>query len=174
MAKSRQAKSVESKRLATSFKEAKGVVFVDYKGLTMKADTNLRRKVRAAGVQYVVAKKTLIDLAAKEAGLDVGARALKGNVAVAFGMNDEVSAAQVMAGFSKENEAMKILGGVLEGKSIDAAQVKALAALPSKQQLLGALAGVLNAPLTGLVSALAGVPRGFVTALHGVQEKKAA
>lgn len=174
MAKSRQAKAEESKRLADGFKKAKGVVFVDYKGLTVKADTQLRRTARASGVDYVVAKKTLIDVAARDAGFEINARKLVGNIAVAFGLTDEVGAAQVIANLSKENEAMKIVGGMLEGKLIDAAQVKALAALPSKHQLLGQLAGVLNAPLTGLASALAGIPRGFVTALHGVQEKKSA
>lgn len=172
MAKTRTQKAVDLEQLTKSFKAAKGVVFVDYKGITVKNVGKLRRQAEKVGVEYVVAKKTLINLAAREAGLDVNVKKLDGNIAVAFGA-DEVGAASVISNISKDIEQVKILGGALEGKFIDAAQVKALAALPSKQQLLGQLAYVLNAPRVGLVTTLSGITRGFVTALHGIEEKKA-
>lgn len=172
MAKTRIQKAVDLEQLTKSFKAAKGVVFVDYKGITVKNVGKLRRQAEKLGVEYVVAKKTLINLAAREAGLDVNVKKLDGNIAVAFGA-DEVGAAAVISNISKDIEQIKILGGALEGKFIDAAQVKALAALPSKQQLLGQLAYVLNAPRVGLVTTLSGITRGFVTALHGIEEKKA-
>lgn len=172
MAKTRTAKQAETEKLTEEFKAAKGVVFVDYKGLTVKNVTTLRRQARAADVSYVVAKKTLVELAAKNAGYEIPMSTLAGNIAVAFGHSDEVAAARTMAEMSKTAEALKIVGGMLEGKLISAAEVKALAALPTRQQLLGQLAGVLNGPLTGLVGALAGIPRGLVTALHALEDQK--
>lgn len=172
MAKSRIQKAGDLKTLTDSFKAAKGVVFVDYKGVTVKNAGKLRRQAEKVGVDYVVAKKTLINIAAREAGFDINAKELDGNIAVAFSA-DEVSAASVIANISKEVEQIKIVGGALEGRFINAAQVKALASLPSKQQLLGQLAYVLNAPRVGLVTTLSGITRGFVTALHGIEEKKA-
>ncbi|MCX6781250.1 MAG: 50S ribosomal protein L10 [Candidatus Magasanikbacteria bacterium] len=172
MAKTKAQKATDLERLTEAFKASKGVVFVDYKGVTVKNVSKLRRAAEKANVQYVVAKKTLITLAAKNIGLDFNAKKLNGNIGVAFGQ-DEVTAAQVVANIGKEVEQIKILAGALEGAYIDATQVKALASLPSKQQLLGQLAGVLNAPLTGLVGTLSGVTRGFVTVLHGIEEKKA-
>ncbi len=173
MAKSRSQKSVELEQLTSAFKKAKAIVFVDYKGVTVKNVAKLRRGAEKVGVEYIVAKKTLVTLAAKQAGYDVDAKSMNGNLGVAFGLDDEISAAQLVAAIGKEVEAIKILGGMLEGRMIDAESVKALASLPSKQQLLGQLASVLNAPLTGMASALAGVTRGLVTALHALEEQKA-
>ncbi len=173
MAKTRSQKEVALAELTEAFKKSKAVVFVNYKGVTVKDVSKVRRGAEKVGVDYVVAKKTLITLAAKAAGYEINAKAMDGNVAVAFGMNDEISAATLIANIGKEVTTIQILGGLLEGKFIDAAGVKALAALPTKQQLLGQLVGVINAPLSGLVGTLAGVTRGFVTALHAIEEKKA-
>lgn len=172
MAKTRSQKAVELEALTKAFKSAKSVVFVDYKGVTVKDVSKLRRGAEKVGVEYIVGKKTLIDIAARNAGYEVNTKSMEGNVAVAFSMTDEIGAAQLAAAFSKDMETIKILGGMLEGRMIDAASVKALAALPSKQQLLGQLAGVLNAPIVGLASTLAGITRGFVTALHQIEEQK--
>lgn len=172
MAKTKVQKSADLQRLTDGFKSSKGVVFVDYKGITVKNVNKLRRQAEKAGIEYMVAKKTLINIAAREAGFELNAKDLDGNIAVAFGQ-DEVGAANVIATIGKEVEQVKILGGALEGRFIDAAQVKALAALPSREQLLGQLASVLNAPRVGLVTTLSGITRGFVTALSQIQEKKA-
>lgn len=172
MAKTKAQKSTDLQRLTDGFKASKGVVFVDYKGITVKNVNKLRRQAEKQSVDYVVAKKTLINLAAKNAGFELNAKDMDGNIAVAFG-SDEIAAAQVVANLGKEVEQIKIVGGALEGRFIDANQVKALASLPSKQQLLGQLASVLNAPRVGLVTTLSGITRGFVTALHGIEEKKA-
>ncbi len=172
MAKTKAQKSADLARLTDAFKASKSSVFVDYKGITVKNVNKLRRTAEKSGVGYMVAKKTLINLAARAAGFELNTKEIDGNIAVAFGA-DEVGAANVIALMSKEVEQVKIVGGTLEGRFIDAAQVKALAALPSKQQLLAQLAQVLNAPRVGLVTTLSGITRGFVTALSQVQEKKA-
>ncbi|OGH60523.1 MAG: 50S ribosomal protein L10 [Candidatus Magasanikbacteria bacterium RIFCSPHIGHO2_01_FULL_50_8] len=172
MAKTKAQKSTDLQRLTNAFKASKAAVFVDYKGITVKNVNRLRRNAEKANVEYMVAKKTLITLAARAAGLEIDAKKMDGNIAVAFG-SDEVGAANVIATLGKEVEQIKIVGGTLEGKFIDANQVKALAALPSKQELLAQLARVLNAPRVGLVTTLSGITRGFVTALSQVQQKKA-
>jgi large subunit ribosomal protein L10 len=172
MAKTRLQKADDLQSLSGQFKAAKAVVFVDYKGVTVKNVGKLRRQAEKVGVEYVVAKKTLITRAARANGLDIDVKKMVGNIAVAFG-KDEIGAAQVISNAGKDIEQIKILGGTLEGRFIDARQVKALASLPSKEQLLGQLARVLNAPLTGLATTLSGVTRGLVTVLHAVEEKKA-
>lgn len=173
MAKTKAQKSADLLRLTDAFKSAKATVFVDYKGITVKNVNKLRREAEKASVDYFVAKKTLINLAARDAGVNgIDAKAMDGNIAVAFGI-DEVGAAKVVATIGKDVEQIKILGGTFEGAFISAAQVKALAALPSKQELLAQLARVLNAPRVGLVTTLSGVTRGFVTALSQLQQKKA-
>lgn len=173
MAKTKAQKSTDLARLTDAFKASKAVVFVDYKGITVKNVNKLRREAEKQNVDYVVAKKTLINIAARDAGMSgVDAKAMDGNIAVACGV-DEVGAAKVVATIGKDVEQIKILGGTLEGAFISASQVKALAALPSKQELFAQLARVLNAPRVGLVTTLSGVTRGFVTALSQVQQKKA-
>ncbi len=171
MAKTKAQKSTDLQRLTDAFKTAKGAVFVDYKGITVKNVNTLRRAAEKSGVTYMVAKKTLIDIAARASGLTINAKKMDGNIAVAFGP-DEVCAAHVVASLGKDIEQIKIVGGTLEGRYIDAAQVKALAALPGKQELLAQLARVLNAPRVGLVTTLSGITRGFVTALHQIESKK--
>lgn len=172
MAKTKAQKSTDLQRLTDAFKTSKGAVFVDYKGITVKNADKLRRSAEKNCVTYIVAKKTLINIAARANGLDINAKKMDGNIAVAFGA-DEVGAAHVVATMGAEIEQIKILGGTLERKFIEAAHVRILAALPSKQELLARLARVLSAPRVGLVTTLSGITRGFVTALHQIESKKA-
>lgn len=172
MPKTRAQKEEVVSELAHGFQTAKGVVFVDFTGLKVKDATTLRHQARAAGVDYFVAKKTLIDLAAKSAGYEVSVKKMSGDVAVAFGEQDEIAAAKLLATIGKENTAVKILGGFLNGRLIDATEVKFLAALPSKEQLLTQLVGTLQAPIAGFVNVLAGNLRGLLNALTAIKEQK--
>lgn len=172
MAKTKQSKTTSLQDLTTHLKSAKGVVFANFQGLKVKESEELRRTCREKDVYYVAAKKTLLRKALSDAGLNVDPKAFTGGVATVFGTNDEVTPAQVMAEFAKTHELATIFGGVLEGHFIDAAKVKALSNLPSKQQLLGQLVGTLNAPISGFVNVLAGNLRGLVTVLNGIKEAK--
>lgn len=173
MSKTRIQKQEIVADLADKFRRMKAAAFASISGFTMKDADNLRAKGRQAGVEIVVAKKTLLKLAAKEAGQEsVDPSALEGSILSAFAFDDEVSAAKVLADLVKEKETIKILGGVLEGKLVDASEVKKLAALPSKTELLVKLVGSLNAPVSGFVDVLAGNLRGLVTVLKAVQDKK--
>ncbi|HBR80266.1 MAG: 50S ribosomal protein L10 [Candidatus Uhrbacteria bacterium GW2011_GWE2_45_35] len=173
MAKTRVQKQEAVAELADKIRRMKAAAFASISGFTMKDADNLRIKGREAGVDILVTKKTLLKLAAKEAGLEaIDPSTFEGSLLSAFAYNDEVSAAKLLSGLAKEREFVKILGGVLEGNMVAADEVAKLAALPSKTQLLAQLVGSLNAPVSGFVNVLSGNLRGLVTVLKAVQEKK--
>jgi len=162
------------KELTEKIKAAKSVFFVDFKGLKVKDATILKKSLRAAEVEYVVVRKTLIDIALKNAGIE-GANIAKveGQVALSLSVADEVVGAKIIDTFAKTNENVKMLGGVLGTQLMTAAEVKALAKVPSREQLLGQLVGTLNAPVSGFVNVLAGNLRGLVQVLGAISEQKA-
>lgn len=173
MAKSRAKKQEMVEVLASNIKTAKSMVFANFQGLKVKESEELRAKCREQGIEYMATKKTIMGKALKDAGIDIDVSSFDGSMGVAFGLQDEIAPAQVLAQFAKTHEVAKIYGGILEGKFIDGANVKALAALPSKQQLLGQLVGTLNAPVSGFVNVLAGNMRGLMNVLNALKEQKA-
>lgn len=171
MAKSKSQKVETLADLTDKLKGAKGVVFADFRGLTVKDATALRRQAKKEGVSYVVAKKTLIGLAAKNANLEgVETDKLVGNIGVAVSEGDEVTAARVLSQFKKGKENFKILGGIFERKFVGADTVNSLAALPSKNELLSQVLRVLNGPMTGLVRVLNGNITGLVRVLSQIKK----
>ena len=162
------------KELTEKIKGAKSTVFVDFKGLQVKDSTELKKSLRAAGAEYIVVRKTLLDIALKNAGIEnVSIKSMEGQIALSLSNIDEVSAAKIIDTFAKTNQNMKMLGGTLGSQVMSAAEVKALAKIPSKEQLLGQLVGTLNAPISGFVNVLAGNLRGLVQVLNAVKEQKA-
>jgi len=153
MAKSKQQKAETKDKLTKLFKDSVSVVFTDYQGLTVSKADKLRKKMREQGVTYTVAKKSIINLAAKEAGLEVDVKKMPGMIGVAFGSEDEVAPAKILGDMSKETP-IKLVGGIFEKKLVPQAQVVALSKLPGKQQLLGMLVSVIAGPMSGLVRAL--------------------
>lgn len=162
-------KVAELKDLLTS---SKGVVLVDYCGLTVAEDTELRSKMREAGVKYMVAKNTFIRIAAQKAGIEGLDAYLEHNTAVAFSAEDPVAPAKILNDFSKDHKALEIKAGVLDGKVIGLDEVKAVAELPSREELLAKLVGSMQAPISGLVNVLQGTIRNFVYTLEAVRQKK--
>lgn len=162
-------KVAELKDLLSS---SKGAVLVDYCGLTVAEDTELRSKMREAGVKYMVAKNTFIRIAAKEAGIEGLDAYLEHNTAVAFSAEDPVAPAKILNDFSKDHKALEIKAGILDGKVIALDEVKALAELPSREELLAKLVGSMQAPISGLVNVLQGTIRNFVYTLDAVRQKK--
>ncbi len=162
------------KDVVKSAKEAKALVFSDFTGVTVKQLSEVRSELRKSGSRFQILKKTILNIALRDAGIAVDARKLEGQVGVAFS-TDEVSAAKAIADYVKANKEMKlsIIGGALEGKALSAAEVKALAKLPSKDELRGILAGTLQAPIAGFVRTLSGNLSGLVRVLSAVAEKKA-
>lgn len=160
------------KNLTEKLKNSKAVVFSDYKGLPVKDMMQLRKELRKQGIDFDVAKKTLINLAFKNAKIDFDVKKMEGQLAVAISSEDEVEAAKIMAKTAKEKENLRILGGILGVKFLGKEEVLALSKLPGKEELLAKLVGSINAPVSGFVNVLAGNLRGLVNVLKAVSDTK--
>jgi large subunit ribosomal protein L10 len=180
MAKSRQQKEESFQSLKDGFANAKSVIFVNFDGLTVTDTQEFRSAIRAEGLSYLVAKKTLLKLALKENNLsEVDESIFERGVGTIFGSDDVVAPAQIVDKFAKDHEAMTILGGVMMEnptgeRFMSLAQVEALAKLPSKDVLLGRLLGSINAPVSGFVNVLAGNIRGLVNVLSQIKDQQEA
>lgn len=174
MSKGKESKAVVVSEIQKAWESSQSVILVDYRGLTVSEDTELRRQMREAGVQYQVLKNTLITRATESMGIEGLENVLKGPTAVAFGLNDAVAPAKVLSDFIKKTKKMEIKCGVLEGKMISAANVQALADLPSIDVLRAKMLGSLNAPITGFVTVLGGTIRSLLYTLNAIKDKKAA
>ena len=173
MAINKQKKQEIIKNLQDKISRAKSVVFAKYFGIGANEINNLRNKVRESGGEYVVAKKTLLDVAFSKSKIDgIKIREIEGEIATVFGYEDEVAPAKILDEFKKSHESVELMGGVLEDRFIDAEKVKALAKLPSKPELYAKIVGSLNAPISGFVNVLAGNLRGLVTVLKAIGDKK--
>jgi len=152
-------------------KDAKSGVFIAFKGTSVPKMEELRKTLRQENSSMNVAKKTLIKLGLKNAGLDVDDMPdLEGEVALAFS-SDEITAAKVINKFIKEKKVFNVLGGFMEDKFLSAAEIIALGKLPSKQQLIGQFVGTIAAPVQNFVCALNDVNGRFVRVLSAIAEK---
>ncbi len=153
------AKVLEQKKTAVAdliekLKNAQAGVLVDYRGLTVSEDTELRRKFREAGVDYTVVKNTLTRFAAKEVGLDELDDMLHGPTSLAISDSDPVAPAKIISDFAKGNDKVEIKAGFLDGKVISLDEIKTLASTPSRETLIAKIMGSLNAPVSNLVRTL--------------------
>ena len=156
--------------LTTKIKSAKALYYTDFTGLNVKRMTDLRRRLKKAGIEYVVIKNTLALRAVNDSGL-VGTR-LKGPTGLIVS-KDPVSAAKLLTDFAKENEQRpSVKGGMLEGVAIDEAQVKRLAAMPSREQMLAELGASMQAPMAAFVGALNGMLYMFAGALDALKTQR--
>ena len=130
--------------------DAKSAVLVDYRGLTVEQDTKLRKQLREAGVVYKVYKNTMLHLAFDGTDFAQLDKDLEGPTAIAFGIEDETAPARIINNFAKEAEALEIKSGVVDGEYYDAAGVKVLATIPSKDELISKLLGSLQTPITNI------------------------
>lgn len=169
-----KAKQSLVEEIKSKIENSQALVLVDYRGLNVEQLNDLRSLYRKAGVDYKVYKNTMMTFAFKELGLDGMEEFLAGPSAVAFSNEDPISAAKITEEFAKKNEALEIKAGVVEGKIIDVAGVKALATLPSKEELLAKALGSMNAPIQGFVNVLNGTMKGLVVALNAIAEQKEA
>lgn len=137
--------------LAENFRNSNGAVLTDYRGLTVKQLQELRRSL-GGSASYAVAKNTLTKIAAREAGIEFSDSLLTGPTAIAFITGDPVEAAKGLRDFAKANPPLIIKGGFLDGKQLDADEIKKLADLESREVLLTKLAGGMKASLQNAVS----------------------
>jgi len=150
------------------------VVVVDYQGMNVAQSTRLRARSRESGVEFVVAKNTLAQRAANEAGVEGLEEFLVGPTAIAFS-EDPVVGAKLMAEFAGQVESFVLKGGLLEGgRVLDEAGVVALSRLPGREQLIAQVVGGIGSPLTSFVTVLNNTVQGLVVALGQIAEQKQA
>ena len=154
------AKVLESKQavvtaLTDKIKESTSIVFVDYKGITVAQDTELRKQFREAGVDYTVVKNTLTNFATKNVGYDFS-EVLNGTTAMASTTGDPIAPARVVCEFVKKNKlkTLSIKGGVVEGSVLSADQLNGFGELPSKNALVASVLGTFLAPISSLAFVL--------------------
>lgn len=166
----RQEKEQLVSELSEKIKGASAVYYTDFSGLNVKRMTELRRRLRRAGVEYVVIKNTLALRAINESGL-TGSR-LRGPTGVVVG-SDPVAAAKVLSDFARENEQKpEVKGGMLEGRAIEPAQVQQLASLPSREQLLAELGAGFMSPMAAFAGAMNGLLYMFAGALDALKTQR--
>ncbi len=158
-----------NKRFAT----AKLAVLTDFTGMPVAEVTDLRAKLKAAKGEYHVVKNTLGRRAAKDTALAKLAEQLQGPNGLVLAQEEVVATAKALTEFLKTSKKLNIKGGLLEGAPITADDLKSIAALPSREVLLGQVLGVFQAVPTSFVSVLAAVPRGLLNVLKALEEKKA-
>jgi large subunit ribosomal protein L10 len=160
------AKIIQEKQLAVDeisakLRESSATVVADYRGLNVAQVTELRKQLREAGIEFQVLKNSLVRRATASAELTELDQVLTGPTAIAFSKDDAVAPAKILNDFAKKNDKLEIKGGVVEGRVVDMAQIKALAELPSREGLLSMLLSVLQAPM-----------RNFALAVKAVAEKQ--
>ena len=126
---------------------AQSAVLVDYRGLTVEQDTKLRRALREADVTYKVYKNTMVRFAIDGTEFDALKDQLEGPNAIAISKTDATAPARILAKFAKEAENLEIKGGVIEGTFYDAAGIKAISSIPSREELLSKMLGSLQSPI---------------------------
>lgn len=168
-----EAKKLVVEEIKGRLQKAQGAVLTDYRGLNVAEVTELRSKLRDAGIEYKVLKNTLTRIAANEIGLEGLATYLEGPTAIAFGSDDPVAPAKILAEFAKTHKALEIKAGILEHQVIDMDGVNTLADLPPREVLLAKLLGAMQTPMYGFACSLQGLLRNFVYVLDAVREKKA-
>ena len=158
-------------RISDLLRRATSAVVTDYRGLTVKQIEDLRRRLRAEGVDYVVVKNTLARRAATEAGVGEFGRVLVGPVGLAVGYGDLSTPARILADYYRANRVLPMVAGLAEGQVLDQAAVRTLADLPSREVLLGQLAGTLLSPMTTLAGSLNSVLSNFAATLDAYRRQ---
>ena len=156
--------------LKEKIERQKLMAFIDFTGLKVKDLSALRKKIKAAGGNLKVIKKTLIKLVLGKAGLKLG-EDLQGEIAVVFSFEDEIAPLKEVYQLSKSNEHLKILSAIFGGEFIGKEKALILAQIPGRQELLGKLVGSIASPMSGFVNVLQGNLRNFVYVLSQISLK---
>ncbi|MBI5025408.1 MAG: 50S ribosomal protein L10 [Nitrospirae bacterium] len=152
--------------------KAKGVVFTDYKGLTVQELGDFRKTLRAAAIDYKVVKNTLAKKASSGTSIDAAKGEFAGPIGIAFSYDDPILLAKKVLEFANKNEKLRIRGGVIEGGLCSAEDVKSVAQLPPRGVLLSMFIGAMQSPLSRLAGALNATLSGFICAMEALKNKK--
>lgn len=161
-------------RLSEQLSKSSTIYLTDFTGIAVKPMTELRRKMRVAGVQCTVVKNTLALRAMEAASVKGVEDVMSGPTAFVFAGEDPVTAAKILADFQKEHEQLQIKAGLVEGQPVTADEVKRLASLPSREQLLSQALGLMQASLQGFAGAIDGLLYQMVGAIDALRAQRAA
>jgi large subunit ribosomal protein L10 len=160
--------------LAQKLASAKVMFLADYRGLNVDQVNKLRGELRGVSVEYLVAKNTLLKLAAKGTGAECLNGHFAGPTSIAIASGDPVAPAKILTGFAKANAKFELKAAALDGTLLSIEDIKVLAELPSREVLLATVLRSFNAPATNFVGVLAAIPRSLVQVLAAIQDQKAA
>ncbi len=150
LSNNRQLKEAKVAEIKEKLEKAQGVVLSQYQGLNVEEDTELRKNLREAGVEYKVYKNTLVTLAARELGIEGIVSHLQGPISIAFGYEEPTVAARVLNEFAKTHKKLELKAAIIQGEVFDGAQVNELASIPPRDVLIAKLLGSFKAPLSNL------------------------
>ena len=153
MAKVEQKKPVVAE-IAEKVQGAESVILIMYSGITVEADTALRKELREAGIEYKVYKNTMMNFAFKGTEFEPLCQNLEGPNAIAISKEDATAPARIISKYAKAAPTLKMIAGVVEGKYYDQKSVAALASVPSREELLGKLLGSIQSPIANLARVL--------------------
>ena len=164
--------------LTEKFQGVKGFYVIDFTGMTVKNSIDLRRLLKAKNIEFRVAKNTLIKRAMKDAGLDfdIPGEKFEGQSAVIVGYDDPVAPAKILKEYLEKEKAdrPKLKAAVVEGQYFDGSQLKQVAELPTREDMIAAILGSLNAPASGIVGTINAVMRDVASLIEEVAKSKAA
>jgi len=173
MALTKQEKQAQVKDLSDKMSRASSVIFANYLGLTVAQITKLRSHLKKGGAEMKVAKKNLIKIAAKEAKApEVTDEMLPGDIACIFSYEEPTAGPGAAFKFGKDHPFVKLIGGIFEGKILSTAEANALATIPSRQQLLGTFAGMIQSPLSSFVRGIGSPLTTFARAMSEYAKTK--
>lgn len=159
MGKNREAKEAKVQEIKQKMEKAQGIIFSKYQGLTVEEDTELRKNLREAGVEYKVYKNKLSALAAKQLGYDKAEQVLEGPISIAFGYEDPTAPARIINDYSKDHKVLELRGGIVSGEFFDENKIKELATIPPREVLIAKLLGSFKAPVSNFVYLLDGISK---------------
>ncbi len=154
--------------------KAQVAIVTDYNGLSVEEITKLRRALQKDGGDYMVTKNTLAKIAIQGTPYEVLADVMKGSIALAFGYKDQVAPAKALSQFIKETKKCEILAAAMDGQLMSAAEAKALADLPSREELYAKMLGCINSPASGIANSVNAVMSSLVRAVAAVRDQKSA
>lgn len=161
-------------QMKEKIEKAKVAIVTEYKGLSVEEITKLRRALQKEDGDYMVTKNTLAKIAVKGTEYEVLTDAFTGPIAVAFGYEDQVSPAKALSNFIKEAKKGKILAAAMDGKLLSAEEAKALANLPTKQEIYAKMLGCINSPASGIANSVNAVLSQLTRTMAAVRDKKTA
>jgi len=173
MALTKEQKQKQIKELKENILKQKSLIFVDFSKVNSKDMFGLRKNLKEAGCALKIVKKTLVRIALGQSNISFWQKIkenIPGQLALVFGIEDEVAPARISNKFAKEHENFKILGGLFENKFIERDRVLALANLPSKDELLAKLVGSIASPMSGFMNVLQGNIKGLITVLSKIKQ----